>query len=346
MNVRTPAILLIALAACKPPPPAPQGLNDTTRYLYREFWSDDATFQAGIQGFYDWFENGGGKELVGIGACLGDDCGDETSKPTDAFTIDDLTDEDVAAYPLDDQIILEINDPDDPADDVLGPRDITGPAGVVSLAEMDCSWTESEALLVRRDQNTVFPKDWEGYDRKYLTPRETFEAAAVAGTFTEIPERIDPYAEDFDLDAYGDTVLFTRNTADPTSLMGVNLPGYPLNLEFRQGTWDIVVDGEAETVSGFAIITYDPGAVWGPDGTNGLRQEYSVEVNLSRPNDKTLRMLAVWAEPISPIISADATLSLNYAVNKSLTSSNLLSDICSGEVEVADEPPVDGSSAE
>lgn len=337
MTVRTTALAALALAACQPPPEAPEGLDATTSYMVRNFWSDDATFQAGIQGFYDWFEDGGGKELVG--ACAGDECEGTTSKPTDAFTIADLTEDDVAALPIDDELV---DDPGEDAestdDDVVGPRNLDQISGVVSLAEMDCSWEESEQLLLRPDQNTVFPKDWESYERTYVTPRIAFEEGSTTGVYDAIPETIDPYAEGFDLTAIDATVMFTRNTADPTPLVGVDLPGYPLALEFRHGTWDVTIDGEKQQVSGFTILTYDPGAVWAPGGDNGLRQEFSIEINVERPGDKTLRMLAVWAEPKSPIIEGDSAFALNYAVNKSLKSSTLLSQICSGEVEVADEP--------
>ena len=97
------------------------------------------------------------------------------------------------------------------------------------------------------------------------------------------------------------------------------------------------IDGEPTQVSGFSIVTYGPDSVWG-NSDDGLRQSFSVEVNLERPGDKTLRMLAVWAEPVSPIIGADNALALNFAVNKSRNSSTKLSQICGGEVEVAPEP--------
>ena len=42
-------------------------------------------------------------------------------------------------------------------------------------------------------------------------------------------------------------------------------------------------------------------------------------------------MLAVWAEPVGAGLSPDDPLVLNFAVNKSLTSSNRLSAICAGE---------------
>ena len=49
------------------------------------------------------------------------------------------------------------------------------------------------------------------------------------------------------------------------------------------------------------------------------------------PGDRTLRMLAVWAEPYSSVDLGDAVV-LTYAVNKSLDSSNRLSEICAGDV--------------
>ena len=60
-----PRIMLIPLLiACSPPPPAPEGLNEAARYMVREFYSDDATFEAGFQGFMNWF-NDEGVSLVG-----------------------------------------------------------------------------------------------------------------------------------------------------------------------------------------------------------------------------------------------------------------------------------------
>ncbi len=299
-----------AASACKPPPPAPEGLDDSTSYLVREFWADDALFQAGIQGFMNWFEEEG-KDLVGVGA---------TTENTEAFTIGALSDDDIQYLPLDEQVITSW----DKGEPVHEDRDISLAAGVVSLAEMDCTIEETLGLLARPDQDTMFPKDWEGYEREYVTERATYEAAMNSRDFTPIPQRVDPFADGFDFEAYDSTLLFTDNQADPTNVLVANLPAYPLDLDFRQGEYLV---GE-DTLGAFAIITYQPAAVWGPSQANGLIQTYSMEINVERPSGKTLRMLAVWSQPIGSGIEPDDPLALNYAVNKSLNSSNGLSELC------------------
>ena len=45
-------------------------------------------------------------------------------------------------------------------------------------------------------------------------------------------------------------------------------------------------------------------------------------------------MLAVWAEPRGGGIEPDSAIALNFAVNKSLASSERMSGICSGEIEL------------
>ena len=70
----------------------------------------------------------------------------------------------------------------------------------------------------------------------------------------------------------------------------------------------------------FAIITFQKSAVYaeGDDNErNGLAQTYSVELNIEQ-GEKTLRALAVWAEPISSLFEPDSPAILNYAVNKSV----------------------------
>jgi hypothetical protein len=327
---RSPALALLALAACKPPPPAPEGLDEASRYLVREFYADDATFQAGVQGFMQWFEDEG-KGLVGLGASLDGEA--ENTKPVDAFTVGDLLASDVVALPLEQDLLTG-----EGANNGTGettPRDVATAAGVVSVAEMDCTWKEAEALLVRTDQNSVFAGDWEGYERTYNSERATFEGATADEVFTAIDERIDPFAEGFDHQAYGATLLMTDNIADPTALLGVNIPGYPLDLDLRHARVELL---DGSTVGVLSILTYNVQAVWGPTGDNGLRQSFSIEINVEREGDKTLRMLAVWAEPVSPLIGADAAATLTYAVNKSQKSSERMSAVCAGEVEVPAEP--------
>ena len=59
--------LWMFVIACQPPPEAPAGLDESTSYMIREFYSDDATYQAGIQGFMQWYEDEG-HALVGESA--------------------------------------------------------------------------------------------------------------------------------------------------------------------------------------------------------------------------------------------------------------------------------------
>ncbi len=293
-------LLFLSYFACSPPPPAPEGLDAVTSYMVREFYNGDAEFEAGVQGFMNWF-NTEGYLLVGESAGDGN---------TDTFTLNDLETDDVSHLPIEDY-----------------GQDLSRAKGVISLAEMNCTWKDAEAYLLRKDQDTVFDGDWETYERTYRSDRTRFEAATSADSFPEIPETVPAFDPDFDLDAVADNMMFTLNRADPTPLLGVDLPPYDLYLDFRHGSY--IVDDEEVSVS--AIITYMTEGAYDEDGENGLAQSYSVELNISRPNDKTLRALAVWAEPVSNILEPDSAVSLNYAVNKSLASSERISAICGGE---------------
>lgn len=311
-------------AACTPPPPAPEGLDDSTTYVFRNFYEDDDVFEAGIQGFMDWF-NEDGINLVGERA---------TVDNTEAFTIGDLRPIDVEHLPLADEIVIRRRSGN--REDELAPRDLSRAKGVVSLAEMDCTWKEAEALLVRPDQDFVFAGDWEGYTREYLTSRATFEDATQAEVFDPIRDGLKPFEDGFDGDRYARSLLLTNNMADPTRVLTSNIEEYLLELHLRHGVFDI--DGEPTGV--LAIKTYNREAAWGSAGNAALLQSFSIELNIARPGDKTLRMLAVWAEPweSSGAIQPDSAFALNFAVNKSLDSSDRISAICAGEIEVPPEP--------
>ena len=88
-------------------------------------------------------------------------------------------------------------------------------------------------------------------------------------------------------------MMFTLNRADPTPLLGVDLPPYDLYLDFRHGTYAL----EDEDVSVSAIITYMTEGAYDEDGENGLAQSYSVELNISRPGDKTFELLPFGQNP-------------------------------------------------
>lgn len=293
-------ILLSLVIACSPPPPAPEGLNEVTSYMVREFYSEDEKFAAGIQGFMTWFDTEG---YLLVGEAAGDG-------NTDTFTLSDLQSTDIAHLPA-----------------MTDSPELSRAKGVISLAEMDCTWKEAEAYLLRADQDAVFDGDWDTYERTYLSDRSTFEAATQSEEFASIDEALNPFVEEFDYTGLSSNLMFTVNQADPTPLLGVDLPPYDLFLDFRHGIFDV----EGEKISVSAIITYMKEGAYDEDGTNGLAQSYSVELNIARPNDKTLRALAVWAEPVSNILEPDSPVSLNYAVNKSLASSERISAICGGE---------------
>ena len=295
-------MLLMLLSACSPPPPAPEGLDDAVRYMIREFYADDSTFEAGFQGFMNWFSDEGAK-LVGQQA---------TSDNTDTFTLNDLAASDVSQLPLDDN-----------------GRDLSNAKGVISLADMACSWEETEAYLVRPDQDAIFSEDWEGYERTYLSDRETFEDAASSGDFTAVDAPLEPFEDAFDHDAWGRTLLRTVNTVDPKPVVFADLPAYEMNLDIRHGRFEI----DGESVRLMSILPWSPEEVWNEGGDYSLKQSYSVELNIEQ-DDRTLRALAVWAEPSGSALEPDSPLVLNYGVYKSLAASQRMSDICAGEIEL------------
>lgn len=302
------------LLGCKPPPPAPEGLDASTSYMVENFYESDPLFQAGVQGFLGWYAEEG-YLLVGEEATL---------STTDSFTVGQLSPTNVANLPLSAEILLNGEE------DTWGPRDLNRARGVVSLAEMDCDWIETEAYLIRPDQDAVFNGDWEGYEREYLTDKDAFQGASSAEEFDPIEAAIDPFAEGFDASLYERSILFTKNQADPDKVLTADMEPYELRLDLRHGIYDI----DGEDVGAMAILTFNTDAVWDEEGKNGLIQSFSIELNVQQENDKTLRMLAVWAEPYGAGLEPEDPIVLNYAVNKSLGASERLSKICSGEEEI------------
>lgn len=301
-------VTLATTGCAPPPPPAPEGLDESARYMIREFYRDDDFFGAGVQGFMNWF-NEEGYTLVGEQA---------TAENTDSFTVNDLIQSDIEHLELADLA-------------ATGGRDVTTAAGVVSLAEMDCTWKESEALLMRSDQHVLFDETWENYGRTYQTDRALFEGATQSEEFAAVDVDLDRFGADFDPTPYETSILWSVNQVDPAPLLGVDVPEYEMFLDTRHGIYD--VDGVPTPV--VTILTFAVDETYSPNGENGLRQSYSIELNVARPDNKTLRMLAVWAEPISALFdNADSPLALNYAVNKSLDASDRMTQVCTGEAEI------------
>jgi len=300
--------------ACNQPPPAPESLNEAVRYMFREFYSADPEFQAGVQGFMNWY-NTEGKDIADVQASL-----DTAHK----YTLEPLTLEDIDYLPLDEQVLI------DPKEDTFGPRDPSSAIGVISVGSMNCDWKTAEHFLVREDQDTIFEDDWEAYSREYLSSEDTFLDASTAETFDAIEERLNPWAEGFDDDVYASTVLRTVNQVDPSKVLTSNIEAYEMNLDLRHGLFDV----DENSVGALAILTYNKGAAWGSAGNDGLVQSYSIELNVETEGGQTMRMLAVYAQAESAATDTDGALAYTYAVNKSLKSSQRMSEVCSGEVEI------------
>jgi hypothetical protein len=315
--MRTVCFVLIFAVGCKKPPPAPKGLDDSANYMMKHFYASDDLFGAGITGFLNWYEDEG-EALVGESANL---------DTVNSYTVGDLARDSVAHLPIDDDILV------DPKKDTFEARDITRAKGVVSLALMDCTWTRAEGYLSRPDQDVVFSEDFEGYERDYLSSRKEFEEGSKEADYDPIRQDLLPFDADFDGASYAKTLLMTENVVDPTAVLGANMERFDMNLDLRHGEFDM----EGETVGVSAILTYNIEAAWGSAGANALLQSFSIELNVQRPKGKTLRMLTVWAEPKGGGIDPDSALALNFAVNKALSSSERLSSICAGDIEIPKE---------
>lgn len=295
--------LLFLVAGCSRPPPAPVGLDDSARYLMREFYEDDATIGAGLTGFMDWFD-AEGSALVGEGA---------TAENVDGFQLAGLDAEDIAMLPV--------------ADDG---RDLTRAYGVVALADMDCPWQSAEALLIRADQEVVFAGDFETYDRTYLTSRDLYDSASDDREFVAIDEAIPILDASFDPGPLEPSFLMTENHVSAKNI-GVTVT-YDMVLQARHGIYDI--QGVPTTAT--LIITSVPERGESTDQST-LAQSYSIEFNLDR-DGRTLRVLAIWTEIDSPLMAPDSALVLTKAVNQIRDSAARMTGICQGEIAITDEP--------
>ena len=289
-------------AGCSRPPPAPEGLDDSVRYLVREFYSDDETVGSGLTGLMNWFDEEG-YSLLNEGADY-DTVG--------AFSLEPLTGEEVLLLDLD-------NDG----------RDLTKAAGIVSVAGLQCDWTETETLYVRSDQINVFDDTFEDYKRTYMSSRPIFEDATSSHTFTEVEIAFDPLTEE--LTGLESSFLFTENIIT-TSTLGITIVA-PVNIHFRHGSY-LVQERDLEVS---LVLSYTTERADGESGNNSLIQSYSLVVNIQTEDGETLRLFSIWNELESIWFESDSTLVLSAAVNKSQEAAERLSDICAGEVTLANE---------
>jgi len=299
LEVCVPTLFVAALlAGCTAPPDAPEGLDDSVKHLYRGVYGSAEEVGAGLTGLMNWFDKDGG-ELLDATADL-DSVG--------AFSLSALGPQDVAHVALED-------DPDPGL-----------ASGVVSLAEMRCSWDEAERWLVRRDQDVVFEGDFDSYSRTYDTSRATFEDASDNETFAPIEETL----TDATLTDSPSTILLTTNDAASTEI-GVTIP-FELALHFRHGIWEV----QGEEVAGMMILGYFPRRAESDGGANAIEQNYSIDINLARGKGKTLRVFGNWTE-LTSLFDSDSAVVLTTAVNKAQASAERLSQICAGDVTVGKE---------
>ncbi|HHO51032.1 MAG TPA: hypothetical protein ENK18_09220 [Deltaproteobacteria bacterium] len=285
---------LLAFAACKAPPPAPEGLDDSVQHLYRGFYDSDAEIGAGLTGLMDWFD-AEGVELLDQRAAL-DSVG--------AFSLAALTREDIAGLAFD------------------GDPDPSLASGVVALAEMGCDWKRAEQLLIRPDQHVVFEGDFDVYDRTFVTARGVYEDASETESFDPIDELLPAEA----LADYPGTLMLTENATSSTDL-GVTLP-FDINLHFRHGEFEV----QGEMLNAFLILSWAPAVATSDGGNTSLRQSWGIEANLQRPGDKTLRVFASWVELDSTFVDSDSAVVKTSAVNKAQDSAERLSGICTGDI--------------
>ncbi len=314
-RTRLAAGLALALTGCKAPPPAPEGLDASARYMIRNFYQDDAVFGAGVTGYLDWFENGGGKELVGVVATPETD--------VTSFTVSPLVAEDVAQLPLDAEILLEPGAAG-PDDDVLGPRDLSQAVGVIAVDEIPCTWQQIEGLLLGEDPASIFPT-YEAYERTYLTSSKAYFDASANDVFVPMDEPFDPHAPGADVDAYAPSLMLTDNLPDPAPqpLVG-DLPPFDLRIEARHGEYEV----GADAVGLAAVLSYAPGAMWTDGGGNGMRQTFAMEMLAELHGTSTLRMLAVWSEPDMLGVDPSAPIALYLAVQQAQSSNKDMKLAC------------------
>jgi hypothetical protein len=294
--------LVVALAGCATPPEPPAGLDDSARWLVREATADDLTVAAGLAGLLAW--------LDADGAALQDADADD---PT-AFTLADLTLDDLAALPLDADV--ETNRDGDTA-----PRDPSGAAGVVAIAPVDCALIEAERLLLRPDQDAVYPDDFTTYDRSFALDSTTFLTAWEGGV---PPQRaaFDPWSDSLEDSAAA--ALTATSELDPAPVFGglADIGGYTLGHLFRHGTFDVPDAGPIDVVIG---VGFQPQAAWGDAGSNGLVQSYTLDVSLNRDGG-VVRVMASWSEPRG--IDPDSPMALRGAIDKSRESAARWSALC------------------
>jgi len=314
--VSTPWIVLLAALAlgataatgCRQPPPAPEGLDESMRFLLREFHADDLTVGAGLTGLMNWYDEEGVEMLElaqGEGA---------TVDNADSFELADLDHGDVDHLPLAEE------------------PDLSRAEGVSLLAMLDCHWAEAEHYMVRLDQEVVFEGDFKTFDRTYTTSREAFEDATATGQFDPVDEYQGVYEDGYDGGDVERSLLLSDNDIS-VDFLGIDM-AYTQDVHFRHGAFD--VQGEPRNV--LTIFAYLPASATGADGVNSLLQTYSISVLMDWGDDRTLRAYGLWSELDTPWLENDSAAMAATKVNAGVDAAQRISDLCAGVVAIPEEP--------
>ncbi len=292
---------LAALSGCTADPPdAPEGAEEGTRFLMREFYADDATIGAGLTGLMNWYDS--------EGAAIAGDSPDLSEDEAQDWTLEPLDAEDLA--------VTQVSSTDRPLDSMNG---------VIGVGSVLCTFEEVEALGARADQDVVFDGEWAHYARTFGTARAEYEAA-VADGIPGLPDGIDPVDGDFEAVAHS---LMRTTNALGTLEVGVALD-YTLHLDFRHGIFDIQGEERRATV----ILTWQPDPTTGDGGSNSLHQTFAIDA-LVEVDGGIRRFAATWNDVESVATGTD--LLVRLTVNRINDFAERMSEICEGEVELPPE---------
>ena len=289
-------LLLLVVAGCRKPPEAPEGLEEATRFLLSEFYSDDLTVGAGLTGVMDWYD-AEGAALEGLAP-------DAEEEAANDFRLTVLTEDLLAKVP--------------PSN---AGRTLDQALGVMAVSTLSCDWAGVEPGLIRADQDVVFEGEWASYARTYHTDRGTYAGASVADSYPAMNQPLEPLDDGFDRDATAATILMTSNDTG-TEEFGVAL-NYTLHLHLRHGVFDV----QGEERHGALVLTYQTEPGIGATGTNALHQTYSIDILIERPDGRMLRLVATWND-IESLLDPESPILVRTQVNRINRFATRMSAIC------------------
>jgi hypothetical protein len=283
-------MILWLAAGCARPPEAPEGLDNSLRFLFQSFYGSDDEVAAGLSGLVGWYDTEG-HALIDQPANIDN---------VNAYELDPLRPQDVAE---------------------LRPRPAPNPkgaVGVVAVAELPCRWKRAEDLLVRPDQADVFA-DFDWYDRSYMNSRKAFEDARAADDFPAVraPLERDERA------SMPEVLLVTENQTAGTE-MGVTIE-FDLHMHARHGRFTVL----DEEVRASLFVTWLPERASAEGGANSMEQSYTFELDMERGN-RTLWVYGSWSEVDTSVFESDSAVLQAVSVNKAQGTAQRMADICDG----------------